>query len=156
TRIDVRIRYDNSTDNPRNPSQPPKRVQWGEESYSEMGAVTLLALPLNTADESALRNMLNDRTTAAVNHGVQDGTVRRFLSAEILSQAAAGPRRAQITLFDREGKVVAAVGEPGTYTQAALSPDGTRVAVNKNDANTRNSDIWVFDVASGKATAITS
>jgi hypothetical protein len=32
TKIDVRITYDNSADNPQNPSNPPRRVQWGEES----------------------------------------------------------------------------------------------------------------------------
>src|SRR5262249_19243489 len=37
TRIDVSVRYDNSAENPKNPSNPPKRVLWGEESLDEMG-----------------------------------------------------------------------------------------------------------------------
>ena len=156
-RIDVRIQYDNSADNPRNPNQPPKRVRWGEESFSEMGAVSLIAMPVRTGDESVLRDLFNQRTTAAINRGVQDGTATRFLGSEILSQAAvAGPRRSQIALFDRDGKPVASVGEPGNYTQPALSPDGKQVAVTRTDAGTRNADIWVFDVLSGKAAPFTS
>jgi hypothetical protein len=36
TRIDVDARYDNSPDNPRNPSSPPRRVRFGEQSTDEM------------------------------------------------------------------------------------------------------------------------
>jgi hypothetical protein len=157
TRIDVRIRYDNSADNPRNPNAPPKRVQWGEESYSEMGSVALMATPLRAEDEPALRRMSADRTAAALKRGVDDGTVKRFLAAEIVSRAVvAGPRPSQITLVDRQGKAVTTVGEPGAYAQPALSPNGTRVAVTKNDQATRNSDIWIFDISTGKGTAFTS
>ena len=41
TRLDVEISYDNSASNRRNPSRPPVRVTWGEESTDEMGAVGL-------------------------------------------------------------------------------------------------------------------
>jgi hypothetical protein len=157
TRIDVKIRYDNSADNPRNPNAPPKRVQWGEESYSEMAGVALLATPLRVEDEPAFRQMGAERTAAALKRGVEDGTVKRFLAAEIVSRAVvAGPRLSQITLFDREGKAIRTVGEPGAYAQPALSPDGTRVAVTKNDQAARNADIWIFDISTGEGTAFTA
>ena len=38
TRLDVEIHWDNSAENPRNPSSPPSRVTWGEESKDEMAA----------------------------------------------------------------------------------------------------------------------
>lgn len=43
TRLDMEWVYDNSDDNPRNPSKPAKRVTWGEESLNEMSiaAVTV-------------------------------------------------------------------------------------------------------------------
>ncbi len=62
----------------------------------------------------------------------------------------------QITLLDRQGKVVSTVGEPGRYRDPALSPDGTKVAVMRNDPKTNNLGIWTFDVASGQATPVTS
>lgn len=44
TKVTVKIRYDNSSDNPRNPTTPPKRVKWGRESLDEMGSSTLLVV----------------------------------------------------------------------------------------------------------------
>ncbi|MGL4554008.1 MAG: hypothetical protein ACRC33_22840, partial [Gemmataceae bacterium] len=41
TKLTVRITYDNSADNPRNPTVPPKRVRWGRESLDEMGSMSL-------------------------------------------------------------------------------------------------------------------
>jgi Tol biopolymer transport system component len=66
------------------------------------------------------------------------------------------PQLRQLTLFDRQGKVVKTVGEPGLYLQPGLSPDGTRVVVMRNDPKTSNQDIWTFDVATGKGYAITN
>jgi len=66
------------------------------------------------------------------------------------------PTLQQITVFDRQGKVLSKVGEPGRYVQPALSPDGTRVAVMRADPRTSNQDIWTFEVASGKGTPVTN
>jgi len=44
TKVHVKIRYDNSAENPRNPTSPPKRVRWGRESTDEMGSSTLLVV----------------------------------------------------------------------------------------------------------------
>ena len=43
--VHMRIEYDNSTENPRNPSRPPKRVLGGDRSVDEMGHVWLQVLP---------------------------------------------------------------------------------------------------------------
>jgi hypothetical protein len=61
--------------------------------------------------------------------------------------------RQQLTVLDRQGAVVGRVGEAGFYSQAAFSPDGSRVAVVRDGAS---QDVWVYDVATGKGTAITS
>src|SRR4029077_9602698 len=65
-------------------------------------------------------------------------------------------RLRQLTILDRQGKVVKTVGEPGVYASPAFSPDGTRVAVTRNDPKTGNNDIWTFDVATGKGNPVTS
>ena len=62
----------------------------------------------------------------------------------------------QLTVFDRSGKIVRRVGEPGLYVQPAISPDGTKIAVMRTDPQTGNGDIWAFDVATGKSTAVTA
>jgi Flp pilus assembly protein TadD len=45
TTVAMRITYDNSENNPRNPSHPPKRVHGGNRSIDEMGHVWLQVLP---------------------------------------------------------------------------------------------------------------
>ncbi len=45
TTVAMRITYDNSASNPRNPNQPPKRVRTGPRSEDEMGHVWLQVLP---------------------------------------------------------------------------------------------------------------
>jgi len=61
--------------------------------------------------------------------------------------------RQQLTLFDRQGAVVNRVGETSVYSQAAFSPDGSRLAVIGDGAS---QDVWVVDVATGTRTVITA
>jgi Tol biopolymer transport system component len=44
---------------------------------------------------------------------------------------------------------VSIVGEPGIFRQIALSPDQTRLAVEKFDSSTRTWDIWLLELGSG-------
>ena len=64
----------------------------------------------------------------------------------------------QLAVLDRQGKVLRRVGAPGRYGQAALSPDGSRIAVRWFDTFEPGgrSDIWVVDIASDKSTPITN
>lgn len=71
----------------------------------------------------------------------------------------AAPRGAidgRLTWFDRQGKKLGTIGEPGVFRTLTISPDGKRVAVERTDAQTQNRDIWVLDVASGASTRFTS
>jgi hypothetical protein len=56
TRIDGEVHWDNTTGNPRNPSNPTIRVTWGEQSKDEMGSVFLQGVPHDEADLQLLRN----------------------------------------------------------------------------------------------------
>ena len=49
TRLDVEATYDNSAENPANPSSPPRRVTWGDETTDEM----LFCFFVLTADRPA-------------------------------------------------------------------------------------------------------
>ena len=50
TTVAMRITYDNTANNPRNPNHPPKRVQGGNRSTDEMGHVWLQVLPKASGD----------------------------------------------------------------------------------------------------------
>jgi len=60
TRLDVTVTYDNSAANRRNPSNPPQRVTWGEQSTDEMGSVTLQAIAAQQGELPALQQALAD------------------------------------------------------------------------------------------------
>jgi Tol biopolymer transport system component len=62
----------------------------------------------------------------------------------------------QLTVFDRAGRVVAKVGPPGIYGQPNFSPDGRNIAVMRTDPQKGRIDIWNYEVATGKGTAITN
>jgi Flp pilus assembly protein TadD len=51
TNVEMRITYDNSPTNPRNPSHPPKRVRTGPRSEDEMGHIWLQVLPRKESEE---------------------------------------------------------------------------------------------------------
>jgi hypothetical protein len=54
TRLVMNFSYDNSTRNPRNPNQPPKRVKYGVESTDEMAACSLQVLPKQPGQRNEL------------------------------------------------------------------------------------------------------
>ncbi len=150
TRIDVTLTYDNSSDNPRNPISPPRRAIFGEQSFDEMGTIGFEVEIVNKGEVDAFHDALASRNKLATDAAGKNGTLGRLL--------ARGLRRnmQQLTVFDRQGNVVTRLGEVGSYSQAAFSPDGSRIAVVKNDPDTDGRDIWTFDIATGKSTAITS
>jgi len=64
----------------------------------------------------------------------------------------------QLTWLDRTGRPVGIVGDPGTFANLDLSPDGTQVAVSRRTPRPiagAQADIWLIDLASGRATRLT-
>lgn len=82
TRLDAEVHWDNSADNPRNPSAPPIRVQWGEQSKDEMGSLTLVGVPHDEADLPVLqRDLLRRRNQMARDRMMADPELRRKVAA---------------------------------------------------------------------------
>ena len=65
TRLDAEVHWDNSAENPHNPSSPPIPVTWGEQSKDEMGSVSLIGVPHEQKDYAAFRADLETRTRTA-------------------------------------------------------------------------------------------
>jgi eukaryotic-like serine/threonine-protein kinase len=57
--------------------------------------------------------------------------------------------------FDRSGKKLGVVGEVADYSNPALSPDDSKLAVGIRDPQTKTRDIWIFDLLRGTRTRLT-
>jgi Tol biopolymer transport system component len=60
---------------------------------------------------------------------------------------AGGQAISRLVWADRTGKTLGQVGEPASYSNFSLSPDGRRVAVAMTAGTPINRDIWVIDLA---------
>ena len=64
TTLAVRYTYDNSADNPRNPEQPPRRVQWGQWAKDEMGDLWIQVLTRDDRDLQRLNDAYHPKLLA--------------------------------------------------------------------------------------------
>jgi serine/threonine protein kinase len=60
-----------------------------------------------------------------------------------------GMLEGQLTWFDRQGRVLSTVGDPGILRIPRLSPDGRHVALEQADPETQDMDIYLFEFARG-------
>jgi hypothetical protein len=58
TRVEMEFTYDNSAANPRNPSRPPKRVEWGPDTTDEMAGLHIQVIPVRADEASELGKAL--------------------------------------------------------------------------------------------------
>jgi len=96
TKVEVTIVYDNSADNPANPCRPPRRVQWGFQSFDEMGGVRFLTVAASDADEAAIQQMNAAVAKALANQIANSETAQRLKQQqeELMSkvgQVSTGP-----------------------------------------------------------------
>jgi hypothetical protein len=70
--LGMRFTYDNSTNNIRNPNNPPKRVRFGLNSTDEMGELWLQVLPRNPADRTTLAQSVQ---TKLARNAVEENTL---------------------------------------------------------------------------------
>jgi Tol biopolymer transport system component len=68
---------------------------------------------------------------------------------------AGGGDLGQLVWVDRTGKEIAKVGEPDSYRDIALSPDGSRLAYDLEDSRTGTTDVWVRDLNRNVASRLT-
>jgi hypothetical protein len=82
TQLDVTITYDNSADNPHNPSNPPQRVRWGLGSFDEMGGVQWVMTTTNAEDEAIMQRIAAAVARQVVGQAAKDPTVQRIFQEQ--------------------------------------------------------------------------
>ncbi|MBL8191472.1 MAG: hypothetical protein JNK38_25875 [Acidobacteria bacterium] len=129
SRVKLSCTFDNSTDNPFNPSNPPKPVRWGEETTDEM-ALAFIAFTIDLFSVTPSTPQLSAVTVDA--NGVLAATGIGFQTAadiEINGRSIRDSRDEAATLstkvFSTElWKVYAPPGQPVDVT--VINPDGVR------------------------------
>ena len=66
-----------------------------------------------------------------------------------------GSSLSQLTWYDRAGKELGRVGNPGLLANPRISPDGDRITVDIADPREKNIDVWIGDLRRGTATRFT-
>ena len=102
--------YDNSAENPSNPSKPPRRVRWGEQTTDEMCLLGVQVVTENLADLRKVVAMRGNRLGAALFGGDAGGNrLPAAARARLLAEGFPIPERFREALgrFDRnkDGKL---------------------------------------------------
>ena len=64
----------------------------------------------------------------------------------LVAQSGSGIAISQPLWFDRKGSEAGVVGKPEVYGNVAIAPNGRSVAVDKNDRESQNTDIWIYEL----------
>jgi len=117
--VSMRYRYDNSSDNPRNPNRPPRRVVAGNRSSDEMGHFWIQVLPrqrgdLNLLQEALMRRRLEKYPGDFVAHANLGATLQsmgRLDEALVHLAAAAAARPDEAAAANNLGAALLAAGK---------------------------------------------
>ena len=66
-----------------------------------------------------------------------------------------GAPRSRLVWLDRSGRELGEIASAGDYRAPALSPDGSRIAVRRREAEGGNIDVWIIDPVRGTTTRFT-
>ncbi len=113
---------------------------------------TLMARPFDTKT----LQFTGDAIRVADSVGTNGAFVGMFTVSDngILATSTGGSGDRQLTWYDRSGKMLSRVGDPARRDEMRLSPDGTRVAEGRVDAQGTWA-VWVMDLAKGTSSRFT-
>ena len=73
----------------------------------------------------------------------------------LVAQSGSEVALSQPLWFDRNGRELGAVGQPGVYGNVSLASNGRSVAVEKSDIGSQSIDIWTYDSQRASAKRLT-
>jgi eukaryotic-like serine/threonine-protein kinase len=101
-----------------------------------------------TGDSIKLADKVGSNPTGAAGFSVST-------AGTIAYRRSTGESRRQLSWFDRTGKLLGVIGDPGTssFSDPELSSDGSRIAVFRSIEN--NDDVWLIDLIRSGFTRLT-
>ncbi|HYU90931.1 MAG TPA: protein kinase [Gemmatimonadales bacterium] len=114
---------------------------------------TLLAVPFDPSRLEITGSPLPVADGVVVGPG---GAARMGMSRDGAFAYVTGPlARRDLVMVDRAGSARVLPAEPQGYIAPRLSPDGRRIAVEVDEPDLVNSDVWVYDMAQHTRTRLT-
>src|SRR6185295_8909293 len=99
-----------------------------------------------SGDPIPLADRISENSTRALFSVSTDG--------RIAYQASTTGATSELVWLDRQGKELGKIGQPDSYVDVALSPDGSQIAYSLNDSRSDTRDIWVRDLARDTASRL--
>ena len=135
-------------------------------AYVESGQLLFMRGDVLMAQPFDLRSLtLGGEPRSVVDHIEEPGNALGLLPAAIFAASPNGVlawRRSPsfqtsslLQWFNRSGKSLGVVGDTAEYSNPALAPDDTRLAICIRDPQIRTRDIWIFDLVRGTRTRLT-
>jgi len=145
-------------------SGPPERLMTVQSNVAYAPPGFLLFVREGNLMEQAFdlssRKLAGEPSTIAERvHWVPPSSFAPFsVSADgrVLAYRSAVSAASQLFWFDRSGKRLGSVGQPGQYSQPRLSPDGRRAMLHQPDARRGNRDLWAIELSTGVSSRITT
>jgi serine/threonine protein kinase/Tol biopolymer transport system component len=109
--------------------------------------------------DAATLHLQGDPFTLTEDFGSWDAQHRRFFSVSqtgVLAYRGNDAPQTQLTWYSREGKRLETAGENGRYLQVALSPNGTKVILERLDTTINAWNLWLLDLVTGVSSRLTS
>ena len=114
-------------------------------------------LEAQTFDAARLR--LSGEPTPLVDLGSHQGSSGTNVSsggASLIAFRTAPFTARELAWYDRSGRRTGTLGRPGTWSNPVLSPDGRSLAVSGARERDEASAVWVYDLARGEGTRVSS
>jgi hypothetical protein len=143
------------------PGQPPhavfplfSRAEWMEPGYlvfAREGALFAQRFDPDSAKASGPQLPIAPAVDYFLSTGWADFTARAGTLAYHSPQDVL-----RLTWFDRSGRALGSLGNPGRFLDLQIAPDGKRVLFARARPAIGTFDLWMFDLARGVETAVTS
>ena len=116
---------------------------------------TVMARPFNARTLEVSGEAVPVAEHVAINGGVSRPIFSTSQNGMIVYESGETAGTWNLEWVARDGKPLGAVAPPDRYFYPALSPDGTRIAVNLFNGTQGTQDIWIFDLVRGTRTRLT-
>ena len=116
---------------------------------------TLLAQPFDAARLTLTGETIPFVEQVPANRVTSSGAFSASANGVVAFRTGASATPTQLTWVDRAGRPLGPIGQPGVYRNPALSPDGSKLAVEMIEPAGLTSDVWLLELARGVASRFT-